>query len=177
MPTNKIVLPTDFSHCSDAALEYATILARQLDATLLIIHAEEPAAAYGGGEMYYGLLEPDHAELQRMLQEIKPTDPKVAYEHRMLVGQGDPANQIVEFAKQEDANLIVLGTHGRTGLKRLLMGSIAEAIVRRAHCPVLVMKQGDDPRRLKLRTKPDEVPARSGGPAQVGECAEPRKEK
>ncbi len=159
MPAKKIVFPTDFSHCSDAALEYATILARALDATLLIIHAEEPPAAYGGGEMYYGLMEPDHAELQKMLQEIKPTDSKVPYEHRMLSRQGDPANQIVQFAKEEDADLIVLGTHGRTGLKRLLMGSIAEAVIRRAPCPVLVMKQSDDPRGLKFRKRQDDTPS------------------
>ena len=62
----------------------------------------------------------------------------------------------MQFAKEEDADLIVLGTHGRTGLKRLLMGSIAEAVVRRAPCPVLVMKQSDDPRGLKFR-KPSDV--------------------
>ena len=159
MPAKKIVFPTDFSQCSDAALEYATILAGALDATLLIIHAEESPAAYGEGEECYGLLEPDHAELQKMLHEIKPTDSNVLYEHRMLSRQGDPANQIVQFAKEEDADLIVLGTHGRTGLKRLLMGSIAEAVVRRAPCPVLVMKQSDDPRGLKFRKSSDVITA------------------
>ena len=158
MPAKKIVFPTDFSHCSDAALAYATMLARALDASLLIVHAEEPAVAYGGGEMYYGMLEPDHEELQKMLKEIKPTDPTVPYEHRLLSGKSAPAKLIVEFAKNEQAELIVLGTHGRTGLKRVLMGSIAESIIRHASCPVLVMKQTDDPRRLKTQKETDVAP-------------------
>lgn len=159
MPTKKIVFPTDFSHCSDAALTYATVFARALDGTLLIVHAEEPAVAYGGGEMYYGLLEPDHTELQRMLAEIKPADASVPFEHRLLSGVGDPATQIVQFAEKEAADLIVLGTHGRTGLKRVFMGSIAEAIIRRAPCPVLVMKQHDDPRGVQSREFKKVTPA------------------
>src|SRR5262245_5428824 len=88
MNAKKILFPTDFSHCSDAALEYATALARESNATLIIVHAEEPSVAYGGGEMYYGILEPDDVELNRMLQEIKPADPSVAIEHRLLRGSG-----------------------------------------------------------------------------------------
>ena len=141
MNAKKIVFPTDFSHCSDAALEYATVLARETGATLFIVHAEEPPIVYDGG-MYTGRLEPDHVELNRMLHEILPTDPTVACEHRLLVGERNTADQIVKFVKEEQADLIVLGTHGRTGVKRLLLGSVAEAIVRRAPCPVLVMKQG-----------------------------------
>lgn len=141
MHPKRIVFPTDFSHCSDAALEYATVLARESGGTLLIVHAEESPVAYGGGEMYYGILEPTFAELERMLNEIRPTDPEVKYEHRLLRGDGGPAHRIVQFAKDEKADLIVMGTHGRTGFKRLLMGSVAEAIVRRAPCPVLIMKQ------------------------------------
>jgi nucleotide-binding universal stress UspA family protein len=101
--------------------------------------------------MYYGLLEPDHAELQKMLHEIKPTDPTVSYEHRMLSGLTDPADQIVQFAEKEQADMIVLGTHGRTGLRRLLLGSNAEVIIRHAPCPVLVVKQNDYPRGLKFQ--------------------------
>lgn len=142
MNAKKIIFPTDFSHCSDAALEYATSLARESDGTLLIVHAEEPPIAYGEGGMYYGKVEPDHEELNRMLHAVLPTDPSVPYEHRLLVGEKNTADQIVRFAKEENADLIVIGTHGRTGLKRALLGSVAEAVVRRASCPVLIMKQG-----------------------------------
>ena len=157
MPAKKIVFPTDFSKCSEAALEYATILARALDATLFIIHAEEPDATYGGEEMYYGLLEPDYAELQRMLEEIKPTDSSIAYEHHLVRGRQVPAKQIVRFAKKEGADLIVIGTQGRTGLKRLLMGSTAKAVIRGAPCPVLIVKQSDDARLSKSKKRGDAV--------------------
>jgi nucleotide-binding universal stress UspA family protein len=142
MNVKKILFPTDFSHCSDAALAYATSLARESGGMLLIVHVEEEPVAYGGGGMYYGILEPDYQELLRMLHAIKPTDPDVPHEHRLLRGEGNSASRIVRFAQEEKVDLIVMGTHGRTGLGRLLLGSVAEAIVRRAPCPVLIMKQG-----------------------------------
>lgn len=141
MHAQKILFPTDFSHSSDAALEYATALASETGAKLLIVHAEDPPVAYGGGEMYYGIMEPDHIELARMLREIKPANPEVSYEHHLLRGDGSPASQIVDFAEEENADFIVMGSHGRTGIARLLMGSVAEAVLRRAPCPVLVTKQ------------------------------------
>lgn len=73
-----------------------------------------------------------------MLHAVLPTDPNVPFEHRML--KGDPAEEIVRFADEAHCELIVMGTHGRTGFKRLLMGSVAEAVVRRAKCPVLTYK-------------------------------------
>ncbi|MBX7168397.1 MAG: universal stress protein [Pirellulales bacterium] len=139
MGTKKILFPTDLSHASDAALAHATALAKSTGATLLIVHVEEPPMAYGGGELYYGIPEPDTAALKKMLQAIVPTDPGVPYEHRLIVGE--PATEIVELADAEHVEMIVMATHGRTGLGRLLMGSVAEAIVRRATCPVLTFKQ------------------------------------
>jgi universal stress protein A len=138
MKTKKIMFPTDFSHTGDAALEMATVLAHDAGATLLIVHVEEPPVAYGGGEMYYGIPEPAHGEIKRMLQEVLPTRSDVKFEHRLVTG--DPPSAIVRLAEEENVDLIVMGTHGRTGLGRLLMGSVAEAIVRRAACPVLTYK-------------------------------------
>ena len=139
MNAKKILFPTDFSHCGDAALEMATSLARDSGATLLIVHVEEPPVAYGGGEMYYGIPDPATEDLKQMLSEVKPADPSVPYEHRLVTG--DPSSVIVRLAKEEDVDMIVLGTHGRTGFTRLLMGSVSEAVVRRASCPVLTYKQ------------------------------------
>lgn len=141
MKAKKIIFPTDFSRCGDAALRLATSLARDSGATLLIVHVEEPPIAYGGGEMYYGVPDPASEDLQRMLHEVVPTDPTVAFEHRLITG--DPSTSIAKLADDEHADLIVMGTHGRTGLTRLLMGSVAEAVVRRAPCPVLTYKQTD----------------------------------
>lgn len=139
MNIKKILFPTDFSHTGDAALAFATSLARDMDATLIIAHVEEPPAAYGGGELYYGLPEPAHDELRRMLHQVLPTDPAVPFEHRLVTG--DPATAIVNLAETEGAELIIMGTHGRTGFSRVLMGSVAELVVRRAKCPVLTYKQ------------------------------------
>lgn len=134
----KILFPTDFSTLGQAALETATSLANQREAKLLIVHVEEPPTAYGGGEFYYGLEEPNRHEIQRMLAEVLPTDPAVGYEHRLMIGS--PASAIVHLAEKENVDMIVMPTHGRTGLSRLLMGSVAEEVVRKAKCPVLTIK-------------------------------------
>jgi nucleotide-binding universal stress UspA family protein len=104
----------------------------------LIVHVEEPPIAYGGGELYYGMVEPDLEEIQRMLAEVVPTDPTVEYEHRLL--SGGPAEAIVNLAEKEDVAMIVMPTHGRTGLMRVLFGSVAEEVVRKAKVPVLTVK-------------------------------------
>jgi len=139
MAQKTILFPTDFSHASDAALPHAEALARQSGARLLIVHVEEPPLAYGGGELYYGIPEPSSERILKMLEDVKPVDPSVPFAHRLTMG--DPAGEIVRVAADEGAEMIVLGTHGRTGVTRLLMGSVAEAIVRRAPCPVLVYRE------------------------------------
>lgn len=88
--------------------------------------------------MYYGVPEPDTRALEEMLKKIRPTDPNVPYEHRLVVGS--PAHAICDLADEEGVDMIVMGTHGRTGLRRLLMGSVAEHVVRWANCPVLTFK-------------------------------------
>lgn len=142
MYAKTILFPTDFSTSSDAGLAYATSLARDTHAKLLIVHVQEPPMAYGGGEMYYGVPQPDVAELEKMLKAVVPTTDDVPYEHHLVAG--DPASEIVRLAESENVDLIVMGTHGRTGLRRLLMGSVAEAVVRRAKCPVFTFKEPHD---------------------------------
>jgi nucleotide-binding universal stress UspA family protein len=134
-----ILFPTDFSTASDAALEHAATLAKSTGATLLIVHVEEPPLAYGGGELYYGIPEPDSERILKMLEDVKPKDASVPFKHRLTMG--DPAGEIVRIAGDEGVEMIVLGTHGRTGVTRMLMGSVAEAVVRRAPCPVLVYRE------------------------------------
>ena len=134
-----VLFPTDFSTASDAALSHAEALAKQSNAELLIVHVEEPPLAYGGGELYYGLPEPTSDRIQKMLDDVRPSDSSVRFRHRLAMG--DPAGEIVRIAGDEKVDSIVLGTHGRTGLSRLLMGSVAEGVVRRAPCPVLVYRE------------------------------------
>jgi len=156
MNTRKILYPTDFSTTGKTALEMATSLARDSGATLVIMHVEEPPMAYGGGEFYYGLEEPNREELRRMLAEVAPTDPNVPCERRLMIGT--PATAIVELAQRENADMIFMATHGRTGLGRVLMGSVAEEVVRKAHCPVLTVK----PAPQAVATKAAPVRAAAG---------------
>ena len=139
MQADKILLPIDFSTTDRIALKTATSLARDTDAVLLILHVEEPPLAYGAGDLYYGQPEPTSDELREMLEGVRPKDSQVKCEHRLTTG--DPADSIVRVADAENVDLIVMSTHGRTGVSRLLMGSVAEAVVRRANCPVLTVKQ------------------------------------
>jgi len=141
MHYKKILFATDFSPASDAALKYATALARDSGATLLILHVEELPTPYAGGEMILPQPEYPNPEIRRMLDAVLPTDKNVKYEHHLVLGT--PAEDIVRVATEQKGDLIVIGTHGRTGLKRVLMGSVAEAVMRRATCPVLTLKQSD----------------------------------
>jgi nucleotide-binding universal stress UspA family protein len=134
-----ILFPTDFSHASDAALQHAEAIARQQQARLVILHVEEPPLAYGGGELYYGLPEPSSERIMKMLEDVQPSDGSLEFCHKLTMG--DPASEIVRIAEEEKADMIVLGTHGRTGMSRLLMGSVAEAVVRRSPSPVLVYRE------------------------------------
>lgn len=139
MKATKILVPTDFSTGGQQALQTAVSLAREQQAELILVHVEEPPMAYGGGEFYYGLSEPNRDQLQRMLNEIQIDDSRVVVHRKLLVGA--PAAAIVNFARDEGVDFIVMPTHGRTGLGRLLMGSVAEEVVRKATCPVLTVKQ------------------------------------
>src|SRR5436190_9878722 len=106
MKARKILFPTDFSAFGQEALRWATALARDTGATLIIAHVEEPPMAYGGGEMYFPIEEGDREELRRTLVKIVPADPNVKFEHKLLVG--DPATAIVEAAETENADMIVI---------------------------------------------------------------------
>jgi nucleotide-binding universal stress UspA family protein len=138
MQAKTIVLPIDFSTNNDNSLALATSLARDSGAKLFIVHVEEPPIVYVGNS-YYGVPNPQAEDVSKMLKEVVPTASDVAYEHQSLTGT--PADAIVKFAEQTQADFIVMGTHGRTGLSRVLMGSVAEAVVRQAPCPLLSVKQ------------------------------------
>src|SRR5437762_3680585 len=89
MNIKRILFPTDFSHTGDAALAFATSLAKESDGRLIIVHVQEAPLAYGGGEMYYGIPEPTTDELMNMLHDVRPTDASVPVEYRLVTG--DPA--------------------------------------------------------------------------------------
>lgn len=136
MKAKRIVCPVDFSPVSNAALDLASKLARENGAKIYIVHVEEAAAVVHPG--LFGGLPPVTWPDRQKLNSTLPTATEVLFEHDLLLG--DPAEEIVEFAKRKDADLIVLGTHGNTGLLRVLMGSVAEGVVRSSPVPVLTLK-------------------------------------
>ena len=139
MGTRKILYPTDFSTAAEAVLPEAVALARDRNAVLVILHVQEPAVAYcESGVNYYALSQPNGEMLTKMLREVVPPGEGVRYEHRLAVG--NPAEEIVRIARKEHVDLIVMGTHGRSGLGRLVMGSVAESVLRQAPCPVMTCK-------------------------------------
>ena len=138
MNVKKILVPVDFSSGSEAALDLATSLARDSGATLLITYVQVPPLSTGGGEFMYIEPGPPTEEIRARLATILPKDPKISVEHRLL--NGDPSDCIVKLAEDEKVDFIVMGTHGRRGLTRVLMGSVAELVVRWAKCPVITVK-------------------------------------
>lgn len=147
MNIKRILFPTDFSECSSAALDCASYLASATGARLYILHVDElkdvsvPAIPPVEGGYFYAAAWDDERreELQEMLSKTVPTVANIAYEHRLLTGS--PTVQILQFAEQESVDLIVMGSHGRTGFSRLVMGSIAQGVMRGTKCPVLIVKQ------------------------------------
>jgi nucleotide-binding universal stress UspA family protein len=134
-----ILHPTDFSGNSSSAFRLACSLARDFGARLVVLHVQ-PAPIALGGEI--GPVREATAAVRDALWEqltaVVPDDRGIPVEHRLRVG--DEAAEIVDVAKEAGCDLIVMGTHGRTGLGRLLMGSVAEQVLRHASCPVLTVK-------------------------------------
>jgi nucleotide-binding universal stress UspA family protein len=141
-----ILLPTDFSGCSNYALPYAAAIARATKATIVCVHVVEPIVPAVG---YTGLAEPmPIADISDQLQDSAERElPRLAeceecagLNVEEVIVHGDPAAEIVRVAEEREVDLIVISSHGRTGLGRILFGSTAEAVVRHASCPVLVVK-------------------------------------
>jgi nucleotide-binding universal stress UspA family protein len=132
-----VIFATDLSVTSRLGLDWAAWLAGRDGAKLWIVHADQPLDR-GEGHLHTAARRTKDRQRERLLALV-PSDRSVECEHRLLIG--DPAREIVRLALREQADLIVLGTHGRTGLRRLLAGSVAEEVLRRAPCPVFVFPQ------------------------------------
>ena len=138
--SQKVLVPVDLSSNSKPIVAWATRLARDLHATLILLHVQEPLAGALGGEIYDPALICERPQLLKLLQTIHSDDPAIPVEHRLVLGY--PAETIVRVAHEEQVSLIVMGSHGRTGLSRALLGSVAECVLRHASCPVMVFKGG-----------------------------------
>jgi len=135
-----ILYPTDFSEEAATAFDVACALAREGQARVVVLHVERPPLATLGGTAGVPPLpnEYDRERLEEQLRLIRAPEAGIQVEHRLEFGE--PEAVILAVAEQIGADLIIMGTHGRTGLRRLLMGSVAEHIVRRASCPVLTVR-------------------------------------
>ncbi len=143
----RVLVPIDFSPSSQAALEYANFLAAKLTAALEVLHVWEPPGYVGPDALALLPVAAGQPGWQRTRAEVlrevelflrrsgaRPSDVAVRVE------AGEPSDAILSAAKDGGADLIVMGTHGRTGISRLLIGSVAEAVVRRATCPVMTIR-------------------------------------
>jgi universal stress protein A len=133
-----ILHPADFSSFSTQAFKVACSLARDHSGRLIILHVAEPPVVADGGVMMAAPPQGDWQALDEQLRRIQPPDPTTPVEYRLE--EGDPAAVILRVSEESKCDLIVMGTHGRTWLSHLLMGSVAEKVVRKAKCSVLVVK-------------------------------------
>jgi nucleotide-binding universal stress UspA family protein len=138
LPCHTILHPTDFSERSAQAFDLACSLAREANARLIVVHVAPNVAI--AGELAPLPSQPTTVwrTVQEQLANLRPTDDCVRVEHHLC--EGPPANEILRVAQDFDCDLIVMGTHGRSGLGRLMLGSVAEEVLRKAPCTVLLVK-------------------------------------
>ena len=142
----RILHATDFSKASARALDEAVSLAKQNHAELLVVHVIEPAGQYaagedfGGAELYMKLEEAAEQDAQRSMQKLMGKLKQARVNAKSVLLKGLAYEQIVKAAKSRKANMIVIGTHGRTGLSKLFMGSVAGRVVSLASCPVVTVR-------------------------------------
>ena len=145
----RVLVTTDFSDPGDAAIGHAFRVGADHDAEVVLCHVIEipptPSPLYA----HYTpseLFKPEQRRLaeeqaRKALLERVPKDPPLSrVKHRAHVTHGEPIAEILRLAQEEHADLLVIATHGRTGLKHFFLGSVVERVIRHAHCPVLVVR-------------------------------------
>lgn len=165
----RILVPTDFSAAADAALDFARTIAATFGASLHLLHVfEDPFVPGAFGVDTYAPIPPaTHAALfddaKARLAHRLPAADLARFHGTTEIVNGISALTIVEYASEHAIDLIVMGTHGRTGMAHLLIGSVAERVVRTAECPVLTVHQGRQvvkhERRSYLPEFPEQIPA------------------
>jgi len=141
----RILVPTDFSEASEEALKYAKEFARAFSAELHLMHVLEDLAAHAWTtEVYVAALPGVHDEMERQakdrLEAMLSPDERQALRAQLILRVGSPFVEVVRYARDEKMDLIVMGTHGRGAIAHMLLGSVAERVVRKAHCPVLTVR-------------------------------------
>jgi nucleotide-binding universal stress UspA family protein len=150
-----ILYPTDFSDESAAAFGVACSLARKHGAEVVVLHVAPPMT-FGEFANQAQMAEEEEQLMEESLRPIQSPEPGVRVSHQLE--RGDAAELIVSVAQDLGSDLIVMGTHGRSGLSRLFMGSVAEQVLRTAPCPVLAVREAPvaapAPRHVSLEQAP-----------------------
>jgi nucleotide-binding universal stress UspA family protein len=144
MASQRFLVPIDFSEYANQALEYALTLAGKLDARVTLLHVIQSVPLGGvdmGVTLPYTYLQDLEAEIMQSMEACLARVTAAGREGDIVVVHGVPFHEILETAKSQKVDLIVMGTHGRTGLQHILLGSVAEKVVRLAPCPVLIARQ------------------------------------
>ncbi len=136
---NKILVATDFSPESQNALQYALSLAKRYESKLFITHAVPPDAGTTGMEMQVALPDLMQSNAERNVALLEQTEELKSFPHEVIVESGEAWEVLKEVAYNKNIDLIVMGTHGRGGVSKLLLGSTAEKVIRHASCPVLTV--------------------------------------
>jgi nucleotide-binding universal stress UspA family protein len=139
----KILAPVDFSSGSKVSLRYAAALAKSLQSTMTLFHVYQMPDLMNSivpGADNTADAEEDRRLAKKWLESLRAEIQKERdVEMTVVVDHGSPAGEIISFSRNGGFDMIVMGTHGRTGLRHLLMGSVAEGVVRRASCPVMTI--------------------------------------
>jgi nucleotide-binding universal stress UspA family protein len=144
MAAQRFLVPLDFSESANQTLDYAITLAGKLGARLTLLHVIQPLPLGGvdmGVTLPFTYIQELEGEIQRSMESSLERVTAAGLEGEIVVVHGVPFHEIIEAAKTQRVDLIVMGTHGRTGLHYVLLGSVAEKVVRLAPCPVLVARQ------------------------------------
>ncbi|MGR3175905.1 MAG: universal stress protein [Candidatus Scalindua sp.] len=142
----RIIVPVDLSDCSRIALEYAVATARAHKSKLTILHVYEGSyvepyiKAANSEEEADGIIKEIELVNETKYDEFLKTVDLSGVEYEKLLKKGIPEFDIVEIAKEQQANLIVMGTHGRSGIRHILIGSTAEEVIRTVHCDTIIVK-------------------------------------
>jgi nucleotide-binding universal stress UspA family protein len=135
----RLLVPVDFSTAAAPLIAFARQLARDLDAAITVLHVIEPFHVDWRMDTT-AFQRQQRLEATKSLRQLMKREFKDVNEARAALRSGYPVEEITEFARRSRTDMIVIATHGRTGMKRVLLGSVAERVVRHAHCPVVVVR-------------------------------------
>lgn len=141
---HRILVPTDFSKHSENALTYATAFAEKFNAELYLLHVVQDLALFVPEAVSPTPIAPPveqlTASVREALDRVIDTHELRRFTVHAEVREGSPFYEIIRFTRENDIDLIIMGTHGHTGLVHVLLGSVAEKVVRKAPCPVLTVR-------------------------------------